>query len=331
MNQDNTLSSSRNKILIEKMVNDVFQVHDNQSKKILKDEIDKAKSHFATRGTIGGGPYYSELCRLMLESLRRCIEDCIDEIETARKEANRKDSSILWDICEEILTKQIKNEVPRIQANLKSYLRTGANASDARSLAYLDAQVSQMALSIDHFARQKIASLKSKSIFIDLKTPEDRLSRGIPDVAVMMWFPNPENHPEETLQRANQKYKIIEEAVQEASNNKATVMKFDDPKNVPQDRIPSSVEEWLEKAVLVICDLEGNRPNVFYEFGYTRAVGTDLLVTNPKGNKPDHYLEQWQAFLYSDLTELKEGLITKIKKCIEKYDLTGDIKNLNEN
>ncbi len=324
-NQEIPQSPSKNKTAIEKMVIDVFNTHDEQSKRMLKDEIDKTKSYFATRGTIGGGPYYSTLCKVMTESLRRCIEGTIDEIEAAKKETKRKDSSILWDICEEIINKQIKIEVPRIQANLKSHLRTGANAADARSLAFLDQQISQTALSIDHFARQKISSLKSKAIFIDLKTPEDRLSRGIPDVAVMMWFPDKKTHPKDA-ERAAEKFQIISEAVKEASDNRASIMKFNDPENVPQDRISASVEEWLEKSVLVICDLEANRPNVFYEFGYSRAAGTDVIATKPTDHPVDFHLTQWQMVEYADWPQLKSDLIVKVKRCLEKYDLTGDIK-----
>jgi nucleoside 2-deoxyribosyltransferase len=321
--QETNVTPSRKRTEIETMVSNVFDSQLFESQRRLKDILQQTKSEFIKRGTIKSGIYFSEICRIMLDELRECVFKTIEEIEDARKENKRKDNSILWEITESKISEKIKQQIPNLKANLKSHV-TNTDAVFLRVLMSLDASISQTVLSIDHTAKKKIASLKSKAIFIELKTPEDRISRGIPDVAVMMWFPDKETQNDQ-LQRSIEKFKIIVEAIHEASEGKATVMKFDDPSNVPQDRISNSVEEWLQKSVLVICDLEGNRPNVFYEFGYARAAGTDVIATKPSQQDIDFHLRQWQMVNYTDLSQLKTDLIVKVKRCLEKYDLSGDI------
>jgi hypothetical protein len=173
----------------------------------------------------------------------------------------------------------------------------------------------------------RIHELRTKSQFIVLKSPDDRRANGVPDVAVMMWFPNPETERKEDVDAAKARYEIFKESVAEASNGLATLNKIDDPSIVPQDRISAAVEVWLEKAVVVICDLAGQRHNVYYEFGYARATGTEVLLTCPKSEASSTklHLGHWQRVEYSNLEELKTGLIEKLKVLMPKYDLSGSV------
>jgi len=129
------------------------------------------------------------------------------------------------------------------------------------------------------------------------------------------------------MQKTHSSEKKERTAVAEASNGQATVNKFDDPSVIPQDRISASIEVWLEKAVVVICDLAGQRHNVYYEFGYTRAVGTEVLLACPQtdGDKTKLHLGHWQRMEYADLNELNGKLMEKLKVILPKYDLSGTI------
>jgi hypothetical protein len=169
--------------------------------------------------------------------------------------------------------------------------------------------------------------MRVKSQFITLKTPDDRRANGVPDVAVMMWFPDPKSDNAEIVEAAKQRYDTIKQAVSVASNGLATVNKIDDPSVIPQDRISASIEVWLEKSVVVICDLAGQRQNVYYEFGYTRAIGTDVLLTCPQSEAKDTklHLGHWQQLQYADLSELQKKLVEKLKVLLPKYDLSGSL------
>jgi hypothetical protein len=151
-----------------------------------------------------------------------------------------------------------------------------------------------------------------KSEFVVLKTAEDRRANGVPDVAVT----------QEDINAANERYVKIQEAVKEASRGLATVNKLDDPSVISQDRISEATETWLEKAAVVICDLTGHRQNVYYEFGFTRAIGTDLLLTCPTGEAEQvrFHLGQWQR----DPADLKIQLTEKLTTLLSKYDLSGN-------
>jgi hypothetical protein len=255
------------------------------------------------------------------QALQNAVDDTIDEIESARREARRKDSSALWDTTKEILSEICDTEVTR--ANNQAVDIVGQTSRDGTFASIAAQHFSQFGSNLRWRIQTKIASLKAKSEFIALKTPEDRIAHGVPDVAIMMWFPTAERDGQEACEKAQNKFHTIEEVVLNATEGRATVRKFDDPNILPQDRISAAIEKWLEKAVLVICDLEGNRPNVFYEFGYARAVGTDVLATRPTGSETALHLGHWQMTEYSDLDELKTKLLPKLKNHLEKFDLTG--------
>ncbi len=158
-----------------------------------------------------------------------------------------------------------------------------------------------------------------------MKSAADRKANQIPDVAVMMWFPDKEKHGEEPVKWAQSKFEAVVESVNEVSKGLATVDKIDNPSLVHKDRISPSVELWLAKSVLVICDLEGNRPNVFYEFGYARAMGTDVIAVRPKGQETDFHLAQWTIDEYDDLSELKQKLLPRLQRVLTNYDLSGSV------
>ncbi|HEY8269859.1 MAG TPA: hypothetical protein VIG33_03160 [Pseudobdellovibrionaceae bacterium] len=315
------MNHSKSKEEIAKMVRAIFQTRYSLSQGPLHEELRAVKADFNARGILQSGAYAVKVGKMVGQALQNAVDDTIDEIESARREARRKDSSALWDTTKEILSEICDTEVTR--ANNQAVDIVGQTSRDGTFASIAAQHFSQFGSNLRWRIQTKIASLKAKSEFIALKTPEDRIAHGVPDVAIMMWFPTAERDGQEACEKAQNKFHTIEEVVLNATEGRATVRKFDDPNILPQDRISAAIEKWLEKAVLVICDLEGNRPNVFYEFGYARAVGTDVLATRPTGSETALHLGHWQMTEYSDLDELKTKLLPKLKNHLEKFDLTG--------
>lgn len=318
------MTGSKSKEQIAKTVRSIFQTRYSLSQEHLRNELQETKADFSRRGILQSGPYAKRIGDLVGQALQRAVDETIDEIEEARKEAKRKDSSALWDTTQEVLSEICSSELTR--ANNQAVDIVGQTSRDGVFASVAAQHFSQFGDNLRWRIQTKITSLKSKSEFIALKTPEDRIVHGIPDVAVMMWFPSVSKDGQEAFDRAQSKFQAIEKIVLNATDGRATVRKFDDPSILPQDRASASIEKWLEKAVLVICDLEGNRANVFYEFGYARASGTDVLATRPFGHKTDFHLDQWQMTEYSDFDELKSKILPKLQTHLEQYDLIGDIK-----
>lgn len=51
------------------------------------------------------------------------------------------------------------------------------------------------------------------------------------------------------------------------------------------EKIDQSIIDYLKNSELVICDLTGHNPNVFYEFGYRQALHLPLIPIITKGEK----------------------------------------------
>jgi nucleoside 2-deoxyribosyltransferase len=49
--------------------------------------------------------------------------------------------------------------------------------------------------------------------------------------------------------------------------------------------ITEEIERLLNAAELVICDLSADRPNVYFELGYARALGKPLICTARRDTK----------------------------------------------
>ena len=321
---DDDRKKSQSKVKIEKMVDSSFEMNYAEAKEKLRLDLKTLRSDFSKKGTVESGAYLVESCKLTIASLKESVNKTINDVEELREKIRRKDSSIYWSVTEDCLQEKIRRVKPTLIVDVKTSTKSRLWNDHGISLS-VNSQIEQSVSSIVHNARQKLLSLKSKAIVVEMKTPDDRLARGIPDVAIMMWFPSVPKSSQIVVDRAVEKYKLIEKAVKDVTGGRATVMKFDDPENIPQDRISSSIEEWLEKSVLVICDLEGNRPNVFYEFGYARASGANVLATKPANEEVDFHLTQWQMINYADLNDLKDQLDIKVKKCLEGFDLSNDI------
>lgn len=321
-NECKTKMGDRTKIQIEELVDHIFLNRKAREYRALRDELLAHKRAGAAKGTIGNSGFHARAGKMYGEFFIRILDQTLDELERTFKEAGRRDGTFYWNVIAEKLRFKIdeynvryNNEALDWSNSLRS---GGAGFATYASSGYRS--IGDRAQSI---VEGKIAELRVRTQVLLMKSPQDRKANNIPDVAVMMWFPKEDD--KENRAKAEAKYAAICQAVSDASNGKATVDKVDNPNLVHRDRITPVVEEWLSKAVLVICDLEQNRPNVFYEFGFTRAVGTDVIAIRPTGTPTDFHLAQWNIDEYADWDELKRKITPRIEKIVSQYDLSGTV------
>lgn len=302
------------------MVVAIFVNRRSTEEKTISREIAEIQADLSRRGLLNSGANIKATMRAYESGVIRAVEGTLEELALQFRQAGRRDATLFWNLIEPKL-------LDLGQTFSKSSMET-ALSSLRDSDKWLAKPIGQQAFTtLSHLIATRVHELRIKSQFIVLKTPEDRRANGVPDVAVMMWFPDSRTDKFEDVEAAKLRYEAIRQAVAEASGGLATVNKFDDPTVVPQERISASIETWLEKAVVVICDLGGQRHNVYYEFGYARAISTDVLLTCPaaESGSTKLHLGHWQRIEYGDLSELKNILVEKLKVLLSKYDLSGSL------
>jgi hypothetical protein len=84
------------------------------------------------------------------------------------------------------------------------------------------------------------------------------------------------------------------------------------------ESILERIYNQIAKADIVIADMTGRNPNVFYEVGYAHALGkTTLLLTKNSDDIPFD-LKHYPHIIYNNkITQLKDDLTTKVKWYIE--------------
>lgn len=305
---------------IHEMVQAIFNNRQTEELKAATREIAEVQADHARRGLARSGTQVIAVTKAYEGAVIRAVEKTLEELALQFRQAGRRDATLFWNLVEPKINELALSFSRSASATAIQRVQTIGGAAAVRHGEQAFAMIGQI-------TSARVHELRLKSQFIILKTPEDRKANGIPDVAVMMWFPDPKLEKPEVVQAAQDRYEIIKEAISDASNGLATINKFDDPGVVPQDRISASIETWLEKAALVICDLAGQRHNVYYEFGYTRAVGTDVMLTCPfsDSHSTKLHLGHWQRLEYADASELKQKVFEKAKVILSKYDLSGSL------
>lgn len=124
--------------------------------------------------------------------------------------------------------------------------------------------------------------------------------------------------------RADQVYKyIIEPACQETEFEPIRVDKLNQP-----DSITQTIIDYLSKSDLVIADISGHNPNVFYEMGYRFSTGKPIIHLKEKKEVIPFDIAGIRAFDYnlSDLDAVEE-VKTRLIKTINS--LTFDEPDVN--
>ena len=85
------------------------------------------------------------------------------------------------------------------------------------------------------------------------------------------------------------------------------------------ERIVPRIEAGIRKSAFVIADVSEQSPNVFYELGYAKALGKDVIVTAKKGTQLPFDVCDIPTIFWETQEDLKEGLRKCLAGLVSKY------------
>ena len=97
--------------------------------------------------------------------------------------------------------------------------------------------------------------------------------------------------------------------------------------DLSQERITPRIEAGISKSAFVIADVTEPTPNVFFEIGYAKGCGKQVIVTAAEGTTLPFDLADMPVLFWRNLDELKEGLgkrIAALKKRRESPEADAD-------
>jgi hypothetical protein len=94
-------------------------------------------------------------------------------------------------------------------------------------------------------------------------------------------------------------------------------------------RILDRIYSQIAKADIIVADMTGRNPNVFYEVGYAHAIHKRVILLTQNVEDIPFDLTDYQHIVYEgNIQSLKSELTDKIKWCIEHpKDSTRNVKN----
>lgn len=100
-------------------------------------------------------------------------------------------------------------------------------------------------------------------------------------------------------------------------NRKASVERVD---QIEEDfKITDKVIECIDKAALIIADLTGERPNVYYELGYARAKGKRLIHTAMEGTKLHFDVKDYNTIFWDSGRTLEMDLAKRLRSMLRNH------------
>lgn len=97
-------------------------------------------------------------------------------------------------------------------------------------------------------------------------------------------------------------------------NHKANVERVD---QIEEDfKITDKVTECIDKAALIIADLTGERPNVYYEVGYARAKEKRLIHTAMEGTKLHFDVKDYNTIFWDSGRTLEIDLAKRLRSML---------------
>jgi len=85
------------------------------------------------------------------------------------------------------------------------------------------------------------------------------------------------------------------------------------------ERIIPRLEKGIRGSAFVIADVSEGSPNVFYEVGFARGLGKDLILTARKGTKPPFDIADIPVIFWEIQEDLKEELRKRVADLRGKY------------
>ena len=85
------------------------------------------------------------------------------------------------------------------------------------------------------------------------------------------------------------------------------------------ERIIPRIEKGIRGSAFVIADVSEGSPNVFYEVGFARGLGKDLILTARQGTKPPFDIADIPVISWEIQEDLKEELRKRVADLRGKY------------
>jgi nucleoside 2-deoxyribosyltransferase len=83
------------------------------------------------------------------------------------------------------------------------------------------------------------------------------------------------------------------------------------------ERIVPRIETGIQKSAFVIADLSEPSPNVFYELGFARALGKDVILTARKNTQLPFDVRDIPTILWENKNDLKNQLRECIRRLVD--------------
>ncbi|MFT0563135.1 hypothetical protein [Bacillus cereus] len=104
-------------------------------------------------------------------------------------------------------------------------------------------------------------------------------------------------------------------AVRDVCNNLSLKCIRGDEKHIKGEILPSIIKSILE-ARIVIVNINGRNPNVFYELGVAHALGKKTILISKFGNELPFDVKSKNVILYKEISELQSKLKDALFKAI---------------
>lgn len=88
--------------------------------------------------------------------------------------------------------------------------------------------------------------------------------------------------------------------------------------NALTDTIDNKILEQIKKAEVIIADLSYERPNCYFEVGYARALGKNIIIVYDSKSKIHFDVDHYDATQYHNMRELEQILRYKLSNLKRK-------------
>jgi hypothetical protein len=83
------------------------------------------------------------------------------------------------------------------------------------------------------------------------------------------------------------------------------------------EKLPDLIEDRIKKAQILICDLTGERPNVYYELGFAHGLRRKVNIYARKGTTIHFDVHHYNVKSYKNTTELEEMLHSRLSDLLK--------------
>ena len=85
------------------------------------------------------------------------------------------------------------------------------------------------------------------------------------------------------------------------------------------ERIVPRIETGIRNSAFVIADVSDLSPNIFYELGYAKGLGKQVIVTAKKGTQLPFDIGDIPTIFWEIQEDLKEGLRKCLPGVVDRY------------